>query len=123
MTTELTNFAMKVHNLVFGTDYNDPEIVSSMDLDSITDKMKKDHDDWIEEITERDGLRLELGEIMDKFNIDRNRQIDHVFEEELEKARELRREVRHLKQDLQEAQDIVFRLTDEIHDLELNLRD
>ncbi len=53
MTNELTNFAMKVHNLVFGTNYNDPEIVESMDLDRITDKMKKDHDDWIEEITDK----------------------------------------------------------------------
>lgn len=118
MTNELTNFAMKVHNLVFGTNYNDPEIVSSMDLDSITDKMKKDQDDWIEEITERDGLRLELGEIMDKFDIDRDRQIDHVFEDTLTEARHLRQLVEHLKQDLEEAQNTVFRLTDEIHDLE-----
>ena len=34
------NFIMEVHNLTYGTEYNDHDIVSSMDLDAVLDKIK-----------------------------------------------------------------------------------
>jgi len=47
---ELKQFAMKVHNFVYNTKYDDEDIVSSFDFDGILEEMKKDEDKLKEEI-------------------------------------------------------------------------
>ncbi len=56
---ELKQFAMKVHNFVYNTNYDDEDIVSAFDFDGILEEMKKDED----ELTEK------CGEWKDKFMI------------------------------------------------------
>ena len=46
---ELKQFAMKVHNFVYNTKYDDEDIVSSFDFDGILEEMKKDEDKLKEE--------------------------------------------------------------------------
>ena len=39
---DLKKFALDVHNFAYGTEYDDPDIVSAMDFDAIIEKMKTD---------------------------------------------------------------------------------
>ena len=41
---ELKQFALKVHNFAYGTEWDDEGIVSAMDYDAIVEKMKKDEE-------------------------------------------------------------------------------
>jgi hypothetical protein len=45
---QLTDFAMMVHNQVFGTNFDDPDIVSSFCFDRIIEKMKEEEKDFWE---------------------------------------------------------------------------
>tara|TARA_R100000654_G_scaffold57109_1_gene83525 strand:+ start:49 stop:564 length:516 start_codon:yes stop_codon:yes gene_type:complete len=49
---KLKQFALGVHNFVWGTKYDDEDIVSSMDFDAIIDEMKKD-EEKLKEIAEQ----------------------------------------------------------------------
>ena len=38
----LKEFAMKVHNFAYGTEFDDPDIVDSFDFDGLMDKLEED---------------------------------------------------------------------------------
>ena len=47
---KLKDFALKVHNFAYGTEWDDEDIVSAMDFDGIIEKMKKDEKELTKEV-------------------------------------------------------------------------
>tara|TARA_R110001632_G_scaffold7543_1_gene30031 strand:- start:6742 stop:7122 length:381 start_codon:yes stop_codon:yes gene_type:complete len=63
MTMEqLKQFALDVHNFAFSTKYDDLDIVSAMDLDSVVEELNKDEDNMYKEIQELKKRNEELQE-------------------------------------------------------------
>lgn len=56
----LKKFAMEIHNMSYGTEYNDTDIVSSFDFGGILPKMKRDENNWIDEVAD---LRKEVADL------------------------------------------------------------
>jgi len=50
---ELKQYALKVHNFAYGTEWDDEDIVSAMDFDGIIEKMKKDEEELIKKAQEQ----------------------------------------------------------------------
>ena len=49
---QLKQFALDVHNFAFSTKYDDLDIVSAMDLDSVVEELNKDEDKMYKQIQE-----------------------------------------------------------------------
>ena len=59
---QLKQFALDVHNFAFSTKYDDLDIVSAMDLDSVVEELNKDEDNMYKEIQELKKRNEELQE-------------------------------------------------------------
>ena len=74
MTMEqLKQFALDVHNFAFSTKYDDLDIVSAMDLDSVVEELKKDEEQLKEDNEELkdtiDELESEVLDSRESFNL------------------------------------------------------
>ena len=58
-TSQLKQFALAVHNFAYGTEWDDEDIVSSMDFDVIIEKMKTDEKELVKLKKENEGLQKE----------------------------------------------------------------
>lgn len=61
---ELRQFALKVHNFAYGTEFDDEYIVGSMDFDAIIEKLKKDEKELTDQLEKKPTLKDTLSEAM-----------------------------------------------------------
>ena len=113
---KLKEFAMNVHNFAYGTSYNDPDIMDSVeDLDDIVDKLKKDED------TANEDLRDEIKELLDVIKAlkeDLKETEEDTANEELEYLKKEHQKLRKKHEKLAVEFDELEEVASEIDDLD-----
>ena len=101
---DLKKFALDVHNFAYGTEYDDPDIVSAMDFDAIIEKMKTD----------------------EKKLVDANKGLSDGYKKDMNRLKRLIVKEKKKSASLEEceeiSQDLLSKATDEIDRLETNLK-
>ena len=102
---QLKQFALDVHNFAFSTKYDDLDIVSAMDLDSVVEELNKDEDNMYKEIQE---LKKRNEELQEQLNEESQQRLKNkeCWMSVKDKYWELNKENEELKEGIQNIIDV-----------------